>query len=169
MVVDGIDLQIKEPLKNGFNSKWYSHKWNGPAVRYEVATCINTGRIVWIYGPFPAGRWADVRIFRRQLKYHLLRGEKVWADLGYRGDDSIIHRLSGGNPGRLEELKLARSRHENVNARLTAFGANHQFWRHNLNKHHLVFNSAAVIYQLETDLWGPHFDCKSTHDSAIPY
>ena len=125
MVVDGIDLQIKEPLKNGFDSKWYSHKWNGPGIRYEVATCINTGRIVWIHGPFPAGKWADIQIYRLKLKSYLQQGEKVWADLGYRGDDTVIHRLSGGDPRLLRELQLARARHGNINGRLTQFGANH--------------------------------------------
>lgn len=169
MVVDGIDLKIREPLKNGFDSKWWSHKWNGPALRYEVATCINTGRIVWIHGPFPAGRWADIRIYRLRLKMYLLPGERVWADLGYRGDTTVIHRRCLGDEDcdMLSDLKFARARHENINGRMTKSGALCKLWRHDLNKHYLAFYAAAVIYQIETDLWGPNFDCVSTHDHAL--
>jgi hypothetical protein len=71
MVVDGIDFRIQEPRKNGFNTKWYSHKYNKPGIRYEVATCINTGHIVWIHGPFPCGSHDDRTVFRLGLKNFL--------------------------------------------------------------------------------------------------
>lgn len=51
--VDGTDFQICEPSK--FDEKWFSHNFNGPSVRYEIAVCIQTGWIVWINGPFPCG------------------------------------------------------------------------------------------------------------------
>jgi len=63
MVVDGIVFRIQEPQKNGFNPKWYSHKYRKPAVRYEFATCFNTGQIVLIYVPFPCGSRDDITLF----------------------------------------------------------------------------------------------------------
>jgi hypothetical protein len=47
--VDGTDYAIREP--SPFNKKWYSHKMNGPGVRYEIAICIQTGVPVWTNGP----------------------------------------------------------------------------------------------------------------------
>jgi hypothetical protein len=50
MTVDGTDFWVYEPTP--FDTQWYSHKINGPALRYEVAVCIKkTGWIVWI-NPF---------------------------------------------------------------------------------------------------------------------
>lgn len=49
--VDGTDFRIYE--RHPFWSGWFSHKFKGPGVRYEVAVCIKTGDVVWINGPFP--------------------------------------------------------------------------------------------------------------------
>ena len=75
--VDGTDFQIYqwEPFWKG----WFSHKFKGPGVRYEVGVCILTGDIVWLHGPFPCGLWPDLKIFRKSLKQQLLEGEKVVA------------------------------------------------------------------------------------------
>ena len=68
---------------------WYSHKFNGPALRYEVAVCIQTGWIVWTGGPFPAGDFPDLEIYRLDLKERLCEHERVEADEGYAGDLSV--------------------------------------------------------------------------------
>jgi hypothetical protein len=65
-----------------FWSGWKSHKSGGPGVRYEVAVCIQTGHIVWIHGPFPAGSWNDLKIFQMKMKALLKPGERVEADGG---------------------------------------------------------------------------------------
>ena len=57
MTVDGTDFRINNPKR--FDKIWYGHKFNHAAVRYEVAVSIQSGDIVWIHGPFPAGGWPD--------------------------------------------------------------------------------------------------------------
>ena len=163
MVVDGIDFSIHEPRRNGFSSMWYSKKSNGPGVRYEVATSISNGRIVWLNGPYPCGKFPDLVIFRLKLRSLLLPMEKVWGDLVYR-DLKCITKQDAIDQQHLEEINRARARHEVVNGRLSKFGALHQHWRHDLNKHYLAMQSACVIHNLECELWGPPFDCKSTRD-----
>ena len=79
--VDGTDFQI---LSKG--SKFYSHKFKKSALRYEVAVCILTGDIVWINGPYPAGRWSDITIFCNNLIHELDKNERVEADNGYIGE-----------------------------------------------------------------------------------
>eukprot|EP00171_Calliarthron_tuberculosum_P006568 IDg6568t1 len=64
--VDGTDFRICEPTP--FCPSWYSHKFKGPGLRYEVALAIETGEIVWVHGPFQAGAFNDVAIFRVGLK-----------------------------------------------------------------------------------------------------
>ena len=70
MSIDGTDCRIQEPTP--FDPLWYSHKFNGPGVRYEVGICIQTGWIVWVHGPFPAGDFPDIKIL-------LFRAERVIA------------------------------------------------------------------------------------------
>jgi hypothetical protein len=41
--VDGTDCPINEPWP--FRPIWYSQKFNGPAVKYEVGVCIQTHRL----------------------------------------------------------------------------------------------------------------------------
>ena len=60
--LDGTDFRIMEPTE--FDPKWWSHKFNGPGLRYEVALCIRTGDIVWVNGGLPCGEWSDLRLAR---------------------------------------------------------------------------------------------------------
>ena len=62
MSIDGTNFRIYEP--SPFSPKWFSHKFHGPGLRYEVGIAIRTGWIVWINGPYPPGDWPDVRIAR---------------------------------------------------------------------------------------------------------
>ena len=82
--VDGTDTILPnfKPRWKG----WYSYKLNHGGSRWEVGLCIRTGEIVWIHGPFPAGRWNDIKIFRHAMKYHLDDHEKAEADDGYVGE-----------------------------------------------------------------------------------
>ena len=45
------------------NSKWYSHKHNGPGVSYEVVVDICRDRILWTAGPKPASTH-DITFFQ---------------------------------------------------------------------------------------------------------
>ena len=58
--VDGTDCPVFKPWP--FSKKMYSHKLNGPGLKYEVAVCLKTGQIVWISGPF-VGSKTDSTIF----------------------------------------------------------------------------------------------------------
>ena len=82
--IDGTDFRIQEP-KKPFNSKWYSKKFNGPGIRYEVGVSINTGYIVWYNGPYPAGMMPDTKIYFWDLRWILDTSEKNVADKGYQG------------------------------------------------------------------------------------
>ena len=78
MTVDGVDFFISTPII--FSKKWYSHKFNKAGLRYEFAINIQTGDIVWVYGPFKPGKMNDLNIFRSKLISTLDDGEKVEAD-----------------------------------------------------------------------------------------
>jgi DDE superfamily endonuclease len=117
VTVDGTDFRIREPTP--FSSKWYSHKFKGPGLRYEVAVAISTGYIVSIHGPFPCGRYPDIKIFRTLLKHQLLPYERVEADKGYRGEPLYVscpHDFS--SDAKKDAKAKARARHETINRRL---------------------------------------------------
>ena len=88
MTVDGTDFWIPEP--SPFDRKWFSHKFNHAALRYEMALCIQTGWIVWTNGPFCAGSHSDVKIFRAGLKRELDLYECVEVDRGYVGEMAFL-------------------------------------------------------------------------------
>ena len=74
------------------SKNWYSHKFNGPAVRYKIYLCIQTGDIVWVNGPHKPGVMNDISIFSSKQGYMIQPGEKVEVDLGYCGNLSKIRR-----------------------------------------------------------------------------
>ncbi len=79
--VDGTDFHVEAHGK-----QWFSHKFRGSGVRYEIGVSILSGDIVWIQGPLPCGDWPDVKIFRLAIKHFLDDNERVEADDGYIGE-----------------------------------------------------------------------------------
>ena len=121
--VDGTDFQIQEQSpfcqiqeQSPFWKGWYSHKFKGPGLRYEVGVCIATGDIVWVNGPYPAGKFSDLSIFCHVLKWMLLPFEMVEADAGYRGEPACVsdktHWLTEAQK---DQKDTVRARHETVN------------------------------------------------------
>lgn len=155
VTVDGTDFRIQEPKP--FNSKWYSHKFKAAGLRYEVAVCIKTGDIVWIYGPFPCGRYPDIVIYRRRLKFMLNDREKVEADAGYRGEANVRTPNDYVSRSDFRAKNKARARHETVNGRLKIFKALSTTYRHSLSKHRYVFNAIAVCTQISFENGEPPF------------
>ena len=149
MTVDGTDYSIQEP--SPFSSMWYSHKTKGAALRYEIAICIQTGWIVWTCGPFPAGDFPDLEVFRLGLKDELMRGGKVETDEGYRGADFCICTPSdyeGNTTWRIMKGQ-ARARHETINRNLKEFNVLRDTFCHDPNKHYLGFHAVVAVVQSE--------------------
>ena len=42
-------------------TSWFSHKFKGPGVQYEVGLGIQSGDIIRLNGPFPCGKWSDIK------------------------------------------------------------------------------------------------------------
>ena len=154
MSVDGTDFPIREPIP--FQPGYFSHKIHASALRYEVGVAVHSGFIVWVNGPYPAG-WTDINIFRDELKFELSPTEKIIADKGYQGENSIE------TPGTGFELKISkqntlRARHENVNRSIKIFKSIHDKSRNDSKKHKLMFYSVAVIVQIGFLINGPQYE-----------
>ena len=147
--VDGTDVLIQE--QSPWSRMWYSHKFKGPGLRYEVALSIRTGLIVWLNGPFPCGSFPDLKIFRNGLQGMLGQFERVEADAGYVGCDPEYAKTPQsrfGSEDRKELQNRVRARQETVNKRFKQFSILNQRFRHDLSLHVVVFDAVAVITQL---------------------
>ena len=143
--VDGTDCRIREPVP--FNKKWYSHKFNGPAVRYEVTVSTYTGYIVWINGPFAAGEWPDARIIKDSFIGHMCQDELFIADSGYAGIDFCV---TQGPWGHVVNKQIAniRARHETINRKFKEYKAIGDRSRHSPQQHGLLIRTVANLVQL---------------------
>lgn len=155
--VDGTDFRIPN-----HGPQFASHKYKGKsALRYEVALDILKGELAWHHGPFPAGAWPDISIFRHALKYHIDENERVEADDGYIGEapEKVKCPASFVNPAENEEMQQrVRNRQETVNKRFKQWGILNSVYRHDISTHGDVFRAISVITQVAIKNGEPLFD-----------
>ena len=160
MSVDGTDFRI---LQKGLAKKgnpFGSHKYAGKsALRYELGVDILAGNLVWIQGPYPAGKYNDIAILDKVLAHFLDPGESIEADNGYRGHpDKVKCPENAANPREnVGKQARVRSRHETLNGRLKNWGILQQVFRHDITLHGKVFRACAVITQLMLENGKPLF------------
>ena len=136
--LDGTDFSINEPTP--FDRKWWSHKFNKSALRYEVGICIRTGHIVWVNG-----EWSDLKLAREAYIMAVYPDEMTLADKGYMDRDYFV------NPSYPESAGIQKkimARHETANARLKQFGVLKNVYRHRIEDHMLCFLTVANMVQV---------------------
>lgn len=100
------------------DSKWFSHKFKGPGLLYEISISVSSGRIICAHGPFHCGSFSDFRILQNGLTQVLKDDENVIAEGGYidenctkNRDTEIISRY----------YAVIGERHETINRYLSNF------------------------------------------------
>ena len=153
LYVDCVDFMIEEP--NACDPWWYSHKSNGPGLRYELATSIQTGLICWASGPWRAGLWNEKTLFMERLYHELEIGEQVHADRGYPvgpNDEGEVLFITPNTQGLDGEARIAHgqlhARHEGVNVKMKKFAVSENRFRHDLEMHGECFYAVATLVQL---------------------
>jgi hypothetical protein len=160
MSIDGTGFRA---LQKGLPKKgnaFASHKYAGKsALRYELGISIWGGDLVWIQGPYPAGKYTDIIIFNKVLTNFLEPGKPMEANNGYRGHaDKINCPTNDANP--MENLGMqgrVRARHETFNGQLKNWGILSQVFRHHISLHGNVFWTCVVLTQLAIDNGEPPF------------
>ena len=148
--VDGTDFRILEP--SPFDAKWYSHKFKGAGLRYEIGISIQGGDIVWCNGPFPCGTWSDLKIAKSELHGMLDQDERYIADRGYR-NGGVGSWTPDEGPARFDEMKAAvRARHETVNGRFKRWAILNNVYRHDIDKHEKVMWAVLMLTQAKFDM-----------------
>ena len=115
MTVKETDFQVPQHGAATVGNPFRSHKFAGKsALRYEPGVSILGGDLVWIQGPYPAGKFTNITIFNKVLHHFLDPGERVEVDEGYTGHPNKI--VCPTNPGyssqRRAMLARARARHK---------------------------------------------------------
>ena len=127
-----------------------------------MCICIQTGDIVWINGPFAAGRNNDMIIFRDSLMSHLGIAERVEADNGYIGEapQHVKCPKSFTNLQETEHMQQrVRNRQESANKLFKDWEVLKVVYRHQLDTHADVFRAIAIITQLKINSGEKLFEC----------
>ncbi len=91
MTVDSTDFRVPQKGVATKGNPFASHKCVGKsALRYELGVDILAGNLVWIQGPYPAGKYTDIKNFNKILRNFLEPGERVEANEGYCGHPDKI-------------------------------------------------------------------------------
>ena len=159
--MDGVHCRFHE-VKHETLSKdasWYSHKYNGPGIMYELALSITENRLVWVKGPEKAGK-SDYHVYKSELKGKILPGKKVVADRGYnnKNDPTLATPNSHDSKELLTFKARCRMRQEQFNSRIKRFGCLNQNFRHSIDRHATCFEAVCVICVYEMELVSPMFD-----------
>ena len=130
---------------------WISFKFRKPANRFEVVTSISTGLICRIAGPYRAGKYHDLTIFRIGGLKQLLQecGEKAEADKGYRGEPDTIELPDDGIVDQYHEKALIRSRHETINGKIKNWQCMNTVFRHDIHLHGTFFIAVCTIINIQ--------------------
>lgn len=162
LTIDGTHVWLYEPGHPEFSmdSAYFSHKFNKAGINYELGIAIATGKLVWMNGPYKAGK-NDLQIFTcGGLKERLLLLKKKGiGDGGYRGHQDAI---SSPNSHDSRPVKLFKSRalkrHEGFNGMTKSFQILRERFRHGTGKVGRAFEAVAVICQYKIEAEEPLWD-----------
>lgn len=160
ITVDGVHCQINEPIHPVYskNPAYYSHKFNNPALTYELGVHIFENKLVWISERSPASTH-DITVYRSNLKGKIPAGKRVIADNAYRKESNTVSAPNSQDADELRKFKSrARARHETLNGRLKFFKCLSERFRHGVEKHQVCFEAVCVIVQYQMENGSPLFD-----------
>ncbi len=116
---------------------------------------ILAGNIVWVNGPYAAGKYTDINFFCRGLAHWLDEHKRVEADNGYIGEEPQKVKCPGCalNPTKNQVMQnRVRSRHKSLNGGLKYWAILTSLYRHDLMEHGNVFRAIAVITQISINI-----------------
>jgi DDE superfamily endonuclease len=164
--IDGTHCRIQEP-RRAPSTDWYSHKFNGPGLTYQIVLSTYEDKVLSVIGPYPAGV-PDLNVFRKDDGiYDLIPPDKrLIGDNGYNGEYAKITTPNNHDSHDIISTKnRARARHETFNKRLKDYSILRETFRHSKSKkdprdnshHQMVFQSICVLVQYDMK-YVPLFD-----------
>lgn len=149
LIIDCTDCPIEEPQP--WTSKWYSHKFEGPAIKYEIATSF-AGDVAWGSEPYRGGK-GDREIFQDRLQGLTPENCVNLVDLGYVKDGlaKVTHIRPTDSAADRKLKKRLLARQETLNGRLKNYAVLSHRYRHNVKDHSMDFNCCLVLCQMEIE------------------
>jgi hypothetical protein len=78
MTVDGTNFHVPQKGIATKGNAFAYHKYAGKsALRYELGMSILGGDLVWIQGPYPAGKYNDIKYLTKCCVIFWTRGSKL--------------------------------------------------------------------------------------------
>jgi hypothetical protein len=116
MTVDGTEFHIPQKGIATKGNAFGSHKYVGKsALRYELGVIILTGNLVWIKGPYPAGKYTNIKKIYKVLRNFLEPGERVEAVRGTAATPTKSNAGNNANPAENRGMQgRVRARHETL-------------------------------------------------------
>jgi hypothetical protein len=151
----------ERPGKTKINKALFSHKFNGPALRYEVALSLLSDDIVNIEDPYAPGDYNDPMIFLDGLVHMLEPGERCEADNIYDSLTPKYVKCTKSIESLPEEDKMRlrlEGRHENLNKRIKHWKCLVYKYKgkgtteEKIEKHNALFRACCVLTQIAMEL-----------------
>lgn len=160
MSVDGTHIRTNEPNHPDFpkDTSAFSHKHKCAGFNYEIGLSLHKSELIWFRGPYKAGTWNDVKIFKEKgLRYRLQKYKKMAiADHGYRGYRNVISTNNSHDNKYVRRFKIrARQRHETYNRKLKEFECLGSKFRHGEERLADCFNAVVVVVQYKMRMGSP--------------
>lgn len=161
--VDGTHFRIEEPNHPDVpkDPSVYSFKHHCAGFNYEIALSLSESKVIWFSGPWEAGDWNDVKIFRDKGLAWLCRqhNKMVIADNGHRGYPSLCSTPNSYDSPEVAHFKSrARCRQEAYNGKMKNFECLSSRFRHSKDRLQACFEAVAVIVQYKMDGGEPLYD-----------
>jgi hypothetical protein len=159
--VDGTHFMVNEPRHPEFSQDkaYFSHKKNHAGWCYELGICLYKSQLIWMHGPFKAGRndknnfvhpgGLKERLAQEQL---MAIGDKFYN--GYPDEVSIFNRYDEEEVKQFKRSALLR--HEKFNGLLKQFDIlDHRFRHVGAESFATCFEAVAVVCQYRIELECP--------------
>lgn len=160
--VDGVHYrfhEVKHPTPSK-NPAYFSHKYKGPGLSYELALHVFEPCLVWVRKN-PKTKDNDRKNFVAAIRNKIPNGKLTITDRAYRGRGGDP-KVSAPNLHDAEELKTFKAwagmRQEHFHSRVKAFNCLTDNFRHNELRHQHCFEAVCVICQYDIELVSPLFD-----------
>lgn len=160
--VDGVHCRFHEVKHKTLSKdpKYFTYKFNGPGLAYELALDLFDSKLVWLKGPLPAGEKNDLGIYQSELKQKIPEGKKAITDGGYNDHkDSKLAQPNSHDPDELRTFKArARMRQEAFHARIKRFDCLQNPFRHGMEQHGVCFLAVCILCAYELEFGTPMWD-----------
>jgi hypothetical protein len=150
--VDGVHFWTEEPNHPELpkDLSYFSYKNHCAGFNYEVGIALHESKCVWFNGPYPSGKYNDIKILAEKGLKQKLKGKKkkCITDHGYQSYPKVVSTMNSHNTGPVHRFKIrARQRHEKWNGKVKECECLSSTFCHSKEQLQACFEAVAVIVQ----------------------